>query len=323
MNEFIGFIEGTLLLVDQMFSGEIVLGSQIIGASPGTVVVKFGTGIGGAGSYYVNIDQVVAGPDFTFINPPVSTTGPPYPPPPAAGSNQIGKFVIGKSPIGDIIPFNWWLTMISQYANSPVITQLLQNMDIYLDQTQNLDEFYDNVFNLGTAQQWGLDVWGRILGLSRTLTLNLGGWFGFAEAGETGTGFNQGAFYSGVGATSNFVMNDTSYRMALLTRAAFNISDGSIPSINQMLRNMFPGRGNAYVTDGAPAAGPFFGFAEAGLPGLGFNQAQFYAGQGTNPGMVMTYTFKFPLSPIELALVETPGLLPKPTGVKATVVIDI
>jgi len=37
--------------------------------------------------------------------------------------------------------------------------------------------------------------------------------------------------------------------------------------------------------------------------------------------MMMTYTFEFPLSPVELAIVQNSGVLPKPTGVAATVVI--
>ena len=41
---------------------------------------------------------------------------------PKTGSNGIGGFVIGVSPIGDIPPFDFWKTIISQYANSDVIT---------------------------------------------------------------------------------------------------------------------------------------------------------------------------------------------------------
>ena len=80
---------------------------------------------------------------------------------PRPGSNAIGSFIIGVSPIGTIIPFDYWATIISQFANSPILTQLIANMDSYLDQTANLDAFYDLIFNVATAQGYGLDVWGK------------------------------------------------------------------------------------------------------------------------------------------------------------------
>ena len=44
---------------------------------------------------------------------------------PAPGSNAIGTFIIGASPIGDIPVFDPWQTVISQYANSPILTTLI------------------------------------------------------------------------------------------------------------------------------------------------------------------------------------------------------
>ena len=38
--------------------------------------------------------------------------------------------------------------------------------------------------------------------------------------------------------------------------------------------------------------------------------------------MVMTYTFDFPLSPVEIAIVSQSGVLPRSTGVSATIVIN-
>jgi Protein of unknown function (DUF2612) len=39
--------------------------------------------------------------------------------------------------------------------------------------------------------------------------------------------------------------------------------------------------------------------------------------------MTMTYTFAFQLSPVELAIVTQSGVLPKPTGVLASVVVTL
>lgn len=220
---------------------------------------------------------------------------PPYPHPnPVPGSNAIGNFTIGISPIGDITPFDVWTTVISQYANSPRIDALCTNLGQYLDPTVDLDSFFDSMFNVVTAVGTGLDIWGRIVGLEtgRTLRIPPGGkYLGFEEAGgATVDPFNQSPFFSGTPLTDNYELNDTSFRLLIFAKALANISDGSIPSINQLLLNLFPGRGNCYVVD--------------------------------NNDMTMVYMFKFLLTTVEAAIVEQTGVLPKPVGVLATVVQD-
>lgn len=219
--------------------------------------------------------------------------GPPYPHPnPAPGSNAIGEFVIGVSPIGTINPFDVWSTVISQYANSGTLTQLITNLAQYVDQTVNFDNFFDFIWNVDTAQGHGLDVWGRIVGVSRTLELTVGNYFGFEEGSPNSDTFGPGgesSFYSGVPSTNNFTLTDSAYRTLIFAKALANICDGSIKAINQLLINLFQGSpGNAYVTD--------------------------------DGGMQMTYTFGFPLSPVQQAIVFSSGVLPKPVGVAVTIV---
>jgi hypothetical protein len=242
----------------------------------------------------------------------------PYPRPPVGIPNGIGQFVIGVSPIGTQPGFDVWSTVISQYANSPILTTLITNLDQYIDQTRNLDAFYDAMLNIQTAQGYGLDCWGRIVGVNRVLQVQDVNWFGFEEASPGSFTFGQGSFYSGAPLTSNYALSDEAYRTLIYAKAAANITDGSIPAINRILMTLFPNRGNAYVTDGFQSAG-WFGFAES-QNALGFGQASFYSGQ-TVQSMVMTYTFTFQLSPVELAIVQQSGVLPKSTGVAASVVI--
>lgn len=220
-------------------------------------------------------------------------SGPPYPHPnPVPGSNFIGGFQIGVSPIGTIPPFDFWTTVISQYANSPILTQLCQNFAAYVDETKNFDDFLDLIFNVDTAQGAGLDVWGRIVGVTRVLQItNSGVYIGFEEQNPTADTFGPGGqspFYSGAPVTQNFDLADGSFRTLIFAKALLNISNCSIPAINQMMLNLFPNRGNCYCTDGG--------------------------------NMTMTYTFKFFLTPVEVAIVSASGVLPKPAGVAATVV---
>lgn len=245
-------------------------------------------------------------------------SGPIYPYAPVPSSNAIGSFTIGVSPIGTIIPFNFWDTILSQYANSPVLTKLIGDFDEYVDQTQNLDAFYDLIWNVDTAQGYGLDVWGRIVGVTRVLSVPTSTYLGFDEQGSTVGTFGQSPFFMGEPSTGNYLLSDSAFRILIFAKALANISDGSTPSINQILLNLFPGRGNCYVTDQNPVGGPFFGFEESG-DSQTFGQATFYGADET-PNMTIFYVFDFLLTPVEFAIVEQSGVLPKPVGVAASVV---
>lgn len=219
-------------------------------------------------------------------------SGPPYPrATPAPGSNAIGSFIIGVSPIGTINPFDVWDTIISQYANSDTLTTLITDMSQYFDMTANFDNFFDMIWNVDTAQGYGLDVWGTIVGVSRTLQVaSAGTYFGFEEQGATVDTFSPGGlspFYSGQPATSNFQLSDDAYRTLIFAKALANICDGSIPSINQLLMNLFPNQGDCYVVD--------------------------------NQDMTMTFKFNLVLSPVQVAIVTQSNVLPVPVGVAATV----
>lgn len=273
-------------------------------------------------------------------------SGPDYPPGQQFGTNAIGAFAIGISPVGTIKPFDVWKTIISQYANSPRLTAFITTLQDALDQTENLDSFFDKVWNVDTAEGWGLDVWGRIVDVSRVLPfVQTSKSFGFAEAGSASADpFNQSTFYHGDSITTNYRLTDDVYRKVILAKALANICDGSIPAINGILRFLFAARGNAYVTEGQPR-GSYFGFAEsenadgfnqsplyistaiystyflgfAGTDQYALNHAPFYS-PGPAQGMTMTYTFEFLLTPTEVAIVTASGILPKPVGVTATIV---
>lgn len=219
----------------------------------------------------------------------MTDTGPPYPHQnPAPGSTGIGDFIIGVSPVGTISAFDVWATIINQYANSPILTGMIVSFNEAMDQTGNFDSLYDMIWNILTAQGFGLDVLGRIVGVERTLTIpGSAQYLGFGEAGSSWTGFGQGGFYSGGGLSPNLVLSDDQFRLLILAKAAGNISDGSIPSLNAIMMALFPNRGDAYVRD--------------------------------HLDMSMALHFTFPLTPVELAIVLQSGVLPIPAGVLVTV----
>lgn len=220
-------------------------------------------------------------------------SGPPYPryaPRFAPGSNGIGSgFTIGVSPIGTIPTFDFWTTVISQYGNSTRITEMIDSFNSALDQTENFDNLYDFVWNVLTAQGYGLDVWGRIVGVTRALSFpGTITYLGFEEAGAAWTGFGQGVFFSGGGVTTNFQLTDPDFRQLILAKALSNVTDGSIPSFNAILLALFPLRGNCFIAD--------------------------------PQNMTAVVTFQFTLNPIELAIVQQKDVLPYPCGVVISIV---
>jgi hypothetical protein len=181
-------------------------------------------------------------------------------------------------------------TVISQYGNSPVILALVDSFNSAIDPALNFDAFHDMIWDVSIAQGYGLDVWGRIVGVQRILQVAAGKYWGFVEAGTIDADpYSQSPFYTGSALTSNFALSDDAYRQLIFAKALANITDGGIPSINQILLTLFPGRGNCYVVDGL---------------------------DGT-----MTYTFTFALTLVEVAMVTTSGVLPRPPGVTALYVI--
>ncbi len=224
-----------------------------------------------------------------------------YPKPPDPGSNAFGKFAFGVSPFGEIRPFNWRDTIITQYANSAIMLSMIESWFDSIDQTQDIENFYDNIWNIHTAISYGLDIWGVIVGISRNVHLpQPGNYFGF-EQGLTWDTLGPGGispFYVGQPLTSTYTFTDAAYRQLIIAKALANICDGSIPSINAILLSLF-GPGNPFGADG-----------EGG---------ECYVTNGMD--MTMTFTFDFDLNPVQTSIIYQSGVLPIPSGVTASIVV--
>jgi hypothetical protein len=183
-------------------------------------------------------------------------------------------------------------TIISQYSATATIVQLIKNMNDYIDPSVDIDNFYDFVWNVETAQGFGLDIWGQIVNVSRVLyvpgisTAN-GEFFGFNEALPGSFPFNNRPFYVGTQASQSFILADDAYRVLVLAKALANISLSTARSVNQLLQNLFQSSGRCYVLD--------------------------------TGGMSIQYTFEFVLTPVQNSIITQSGVLPVPAGVTATI----
>lgn len=139
-----------------------------------------------------------------------------------------------------------------QYAASPRIKQLISYHTEYFSASW-VDDFYDVVWNVDTAQGFGLDIWGRIVGLEsgRRATINTINYLGFKteSVSQSWKPFGGGVFYDGGTFGGSFELQDDAFRVVILAKAFSNISDMTTPSLNKMLQSIFPGRGRCYVRD--------------------------------------------------------------------------
>lgn len=177
-------------------------------------------------------------------------------------------------------------TIISQYANSPTICGLIDGFNQCIDPRANIQAFLDHVWNVQTAQGFGLDIWGKIVGInSRTVQVTADTkYLGFDTGIDDTFPFGEGVFYEGEDNLDLYRLSDTAFRTAILVKAMANISRCTAPAINTILQNLFRGRGACYAVD------------------LG--------------AMQMRYVFRFYLTPWEEAIIDQMGILPRPAGVE-------
>lgn len=174
-------------------------------------------------------------------------------------------------------------SLLSQYVNSPRLVALLQGLEDLIDPVADVEAFRARVIDPLTAEGWGLDQWGKIVDIGRTFALQGDdGIFGFLGSGLQP--FDQGTFAAaGRVDTGTYALADDAYRDLILLKAAANIADCSLPSLNRLIARLYGERGRAYVLE-----------------------------VGT---MRIRYVFEFALQPWERALMGREDVPPKPAGV--------
>jgi hypothetical protein len=183
-----------------------------------------------------------------------------------------------------------------QYDSSTNLQAILQAKQAWYNQNQR-DFWIDwqrDVFDLRTANNFGLAIWSIILGMPIYLT---------APSGSTQTwgfntyhaNFNRGNF--GKGSNSTIQLSTADARTLLQLRAFQIQSCGCVPEINRELAFIF---GIDSVTPGAPAAYVI-----------------------DNNDMTCTYVFNFSLTSSLQYVMQYFDVLPRPSGVKSTLVINL
>lgn len=152
-----------------------------------------------------------------------------------------------------IQPFDFGLdlkkVLLWQYENAPNIKALVQAKQAWYEanQTSLFEAYVRDIFDLNTANAFGLSVWAIILGVP--IVYNLPG------AGDEGWGFGEFRFNFNNG---NFQENSGTFyslsietaRVVLKLRYYKLIGTCTVPSINRAMKDVFKDYGDVKVIDG-------------------------------------------------------------------------
>lgn len=174
-----------------------------------------------------------------------------------------------------------------QYNEAENLPALIQRKQEWYNENQQ--QFWENwvrdVFDLRTANDFGLSVWSIILGLplftEQTASPSNFPSFGF---GSVNRNFNRGSFATAAG---RYTLLTTQEKRQILQLRYFTLaSDMTVPSINAFMNFVF-GDGRVFVTD--------------------------------NYDMTMTYTFNFSPNPRFLSAILDLDVLPRPSAVSLSI----
>lgn len=194
--------------------------------------------------------------------------------------------------MADIQEFNFEVDLLKailwQYNNAPNLLSLLNFKKTWYDtnQTGFWEDWIANVFDLRTANDFGLQVWAIILGQSlygNFVPVDNSNAWGF---GVERKNFTRGNFATQTGGSR--IYSTEIARLLLRLRYFKLVSSGTIPETNRMLKYLFQPYGTAYLADGLD--------------------------------MTQTYYFNFVIPSEMLYMLNNTDVLPRPSGVQSTVV---
>lgn len=174
--------------------------------------------------------------------------------------------------------------LLWQHDNAEGLKTLLQKKQQWYDinQTEFWEDWFTNVFDLDTANDFGLAVWARILNVPLQVRVEanvLRPAFGF---GVNHKNFNNGSFARGK--SGDISLTTSQQRLVLKLRYFQLISRGAVPETNEWLASLFGDQGSVFVID-------------------------------HNDMTFATYFFRFQPDSQLLFILEKYDLLPRPAGV--------
>lgn len=152
-------------------------------------------------------------------------------------------------------------SLLWQHNNAPMLTSLARAKHDWVDQanTQFWNDWFRDVFDLRTANEFGCRVWAAILGSQLFMNIGPGDrlspTFGFGSENPDGSvGFDNGNVNYDRGNFTNLessIIGLTVQQQRILLRLRYFqlIGRCTVPEINRILADVFADEGSAYVLD--------------------------------------------------------------------------
>lgn len=173
--------------------------------------------------------------------------------------------------------------LLWQYNEASRLQSLIESKQAWYDDNQSefWGDWVTDVFDLRTANAFGLSVWAIILDMPLTVVSSSSGGgehviWGFAVDDKN---FTHGNFSPWI----NLPLSTEQCRLILRLRYFQLVTRGTVPEINEFMRYLFSDEGSVYVSDGL--------------------------------NMTARYVFGFPLSTELQQIFANFDLLPRPAGV--------
>jgi hypothetical protein len=139
--------------------------------------------------------------------------------------------------------------LLWEHNKAEVLESLIRQKQTWVDTNQRdfWSAWFRDVFNVDTANDFGLSIWGRILGVALSSTIESSRdkeAFGF---GTNHKNFNNGNFARGQ--TGEQSLTTEQRRLVIKLRYFQLTSRGAVPEINEFLYALFGDQGTVYVID--------------------------------------------------------------------------
>lgn len=131
--------------------------------------------------------------------------------------------------------------ILSQYSTPPKLLGILESFGVTVDPSRDIYNFYTEIFDLDTCNDWGLHIWGVIVQAPRAIFLLPDDFFGFRKTGFSP--FNNDPFYNGQVSNNQIVLEREAYRALIYFKAMANIMSTRTPEMLKVLRKFFEIRG--------------------------------------------------------------------------------
>lgn len=143
---------------------------------------------------------------------------------------------------------NLMVAILWQYEDAEKLKAIISAKQAWVNDNQRdfWSSWYADVFNIDTANAFGLSVWARILDAPLKITVSPQTKkvpFGF---GSFNKNFNRGNF--GIDSDQSQGLSIEQQRLVIRFRYFQITTTCSIPEVNSFLKDMFSGKGDSYIT---------------------------------------------------------------------------